>query len=394
MAGRPPLPIGTWGAVRVEQVTGGWRARARFRDIDGITRDVERRGKTKSAARNALTEHLKDRVAPAAADLTAESTVEMTAHLWIAARERDDLAPATMRRYREVIADHILPGIGAVRLREATVPRLEVFLASIIDRVGEATAKLVRTVLVGLFTLAVRYGALAQNPMRDVSGVTVTKKAPVALTLEQVKVLRAALLAWQTPTIDPKTGARRGRPRSMPLLDVVDLMLATGVRINEALAVRWEDVDLDARTILISGTLARTDDEQPIIFRQEHRKGHDKSDALLLVLNAHMLDVLTRRMVNADGNPHDLVFPSASGTPIDATNFRKTLRRALEPAGLGWVTPHTFRRTLATEVARKVGVRAAADALGHPDEAVTRRHYVAADTTPVDVVDVVDAFFR
>ena len=47
MAGRPPLPIGTWGQVTVTGRPGAWRARARFRDVDGVTRSVVRTGATK-----------------------------------------------------------------------------------------------------------------------------------------------------------------------------------------------------------------------------------------------------------------------------------------------------------------------------------------------------------
>ena len=45
MAGRPPLRIGQHGKITRKYLGGGvWLARARFRDPDGVTRIVERRG--------------------------------------------------------------------------------------------------------------------------------------------------------------------------------------------------------------------------------------------------------------------------------------------------------------------------------------------------------------
>jgi hypothetical protein len=46
--GRPPLPIGTYGSIRYYRTSTGWRATTNFRDFDGRTRPVERKGNTKS----------------------------------------------------------------------------------------------------------------------------------------------------------------------------------------------------------------------------------------------------------------------------------------------------------------------------------------------------------
>lgn len=65
-----------------------------------------------------------------------------------------------------------------------------------------------------------------------------------------MRVRRARLAAWQS---EPPANGRRRRPDD--LLDVVDVMLATGCRISEALALRWQDVDLDARKLAITGAV-------------------------------------------------------------------------------------------------------------------------------------------
>lgn len=72
-----------------------------------------------------------------------------------------------------------------------------------------------------------------------------------ALTVEEAQALRAGLQQWQ------QTKDAQGRQRPQDLLDVVDIMLATGCRIGEALGIRWSDVDLSATpaTVTINGTL-------------------------------------------------------------------------------------------------------------------------------------------
>lgn len=369
MAGRPPLPVGTWGEIWYTKTASGVTARTRFRDVDGVTRWVKRTRPTKGAARNALTADLADRTAPSTTDLTGDSRVEIALRLWIADRERANLAANTMRRYREITDAYVTPGVGRLQLRECTTQRLDAFLQGISDRVGPPTARLARTCLNGAMGLATRYGALTVNPMRDVGGITVTKKDPEALTQDQLRAVRTAALQWQTPT------GKVGRPRTLPLCDIVDLMIATGARIGEVLALRWTDVDLEGGWVTLAGTIAFTDTKPSRPFRQEHPKS--SSSWRELALPEHAVALLTRRRVAADGNAFDLVFPTRNGTVMDPSNVRAKLRDALAPIGLGWVTPHSFRRTIATRLDAVESLRTAADQLGHAGEDVTRRHYVA-----------------
>ncbi|MGW9631820.1 tyrosine-type recombinase/integrase [Agromyces sp. NPDC055520] len=48
----------------------------------------------------------------------------------------------------------------------------------------------------------------------------------------------------------------------------------------------------------------------------------------------------------------------------------------LERAGIGGVTPHLFRRTVATAVNDNASVELAAELLGHTDTKITVQHYI------------------
>lgn len=379
--GRPPLPVGTWGSVTVEGSPGRYRARTRFRDFDGVTRQVERTGATKGAARAALTAYLSERTAPSGDAITGESRLSEVAEVWFA--ERTDLATNTVRRYRDALEDHILPGVGNLRVREATVSRLDRFVKAVTEQTGAPTAKLCSSVLSGVMGLAVRHGAARTNPMRDVAGVTVTRKEPRALTMDEVRALRAAVYTWQTT---PK----RGRPPTGDLLDIVDMFLATGARIGEVLALRWEDVDLDAGTVTLAGTIVLSDTKPSRPTRQAFPKGKRPR---VLMLPRFAVDALLRRRVAVTvANVHDAVFPSSAGTWRDPGNVRKQLAKVLPDAGLEWVTPHTFRRTVATVIANEDDLRTAADVLGHSDDAVTRRHYWDRADMAADARTTLDRF--
>lgn len=378
---RPPLPVGTWGAVRVEAAPGGWRARTRFRDYDGVTRDVERRAATKGAARAALTSALTERSTPSGDEITAEVQLRTVFAVWYAEHEQG-WTTNTPRRYRLMIDDHLEPKIGALRVREATVPALDRLVKRLATDVGAPTAKLAKSVLTGALGVAVRHGALDTNPMRDVASVTVTAPEPRALTLDEVRAIRSAVHTWQTtPTV--------GRRKDLDLLDVVDLMLATGARIGEVLAIRWSDVDMVAGKVTICGTVVARDTKPRTLTRQEHTK---TKRPRTLSLPRYAVALHMRRRVAAQANPYDVVLPSRVGTLRGPSNVTKSLARVLSDAGLPAITSQALRRTVATALAAELDVRAAADQLGHSSTRVTERHYIERATAGPDGRAVLDRF--
>src|SRR5688572_19778173 len=165
---RPPLPIGTWGKIRIEKLgPNRFRARARFRDYDGKTRDIEATGTTGPAAVAALKIKLRDRVTPNDDEISRETRVSMLAERWIdeiSAEER--LTPQTVHRYQTSLRTRIVPAMGSLRIREATVGRLDKFLRGVATTHPSA-AKGAKVVLSQMFALAVRHGAIGTNPVRD-----------------------------------------------------------------------------------------------------------------------------------------------------------------------------------------------------------------------------------
>jgi integrase len=221
---RPPLVLGTWGKVsRVKRGTR-WVAYARFRDFDGVTRLVERQGATGRQAEDALVEHLRDRTRLHGADLTADSKIRELAAQWLEALQGQNKAPSTVQTYTRSIDSHVLKALGDVRLREATVPVVDRFLGALTKSPGPSAAKTARVVLSGMCALAVRHGAMSSNPVKDAQTVRFDKLEVKAVPVAEVPLLRQRLAAWDADT------DFYGRPRTTDLADVVDMLLATGMR--------------------------------------------------------------------------------------------------------------------------------------------------------------------
>lgn len=129
-------------------------------------------------------------------DLTGMSRFSDAAVLW-AERMKEMVAdgrrsPGTIETYERQLRNHVLPARGEVRLGEVTTPLVDKVIASIKRKVSPATGKSCRSVISGVLGLAVRYGAIAHNPVREVERIeSRPKRQPRALTVqERVGLLR------------------------------------------------------------------------------------------------------------------------------------------------------------------------------------------------------------
>ena len=222
---------------------------------------------------------------------------------------------------------------------------------------GNAVAKQTKSVLSGVCGLATRYDAMASNPCRDALRIsTKPQRAPRSMSAEDVQ----ALLRWLA-------GDRGAQIED--LHDLVMFMVATGLRIGEALGVVWSAVDLDQGTVAVRGTVLRVKGGGLIL------KASPKSAAgeRVLKLPTWAVRMLAQRAHRSRPASTAPVFASRHrGGFRDPANTRRALRQAFETAGMHGLTSHSFRKTVATMMDEAgLSSRQAADQLGHAKPSMT-----------------------
>src|SRR3954471_13561544 len=146
--GRPPMTLGTAGAIRICKTNTGYRARVLVRDYDGHVREVERNAASKIAAERALKLALRDRApGKTGGELTADSRVLLLAEAWYAGL--DNLSPITLQAYRDRLDRQLLPRLGQLRIRELSVGILDRHLRAIAEHHGIAPARMCRSDSIG-----------------------------------------------------------------------------------------------------------------------------------------------------------------------------------------------------------------------------------------------------
>lgn len=377
---RPPLPLGTWGTVTTERIRDGrYRALTRFRDHDGNTRRVTATGSSKATAERALREALARRSAPAGELITAETRLNELANLWITGLEAEErIEHTTINEYRRVLDNFVLPSVGGLKLREATTGRLDRLLLRLRDQSVNRQRK-AKVVLGAMLDLAVRHDAIPTNPARGTTRVHRPKQETRALRVEDLVAIRAAVRQWVTTD-------RPGPRATSDMADIIDLMLATGCRIGEILALRWSDLDLDGDlpVLTVSGTI-KTE-----TGKGTYRKPTPKTDASrrTVVLPRFAAELLRVRREFATTNENDAVFATRNGTWHQVVNVERRWRQIRKDTGYEWVTPHTFRKTVATLISEAATSELASRQLGHSSSQVTRDHYIARPPVSADLSEV------
>lgn len=346
---RDPLPIGSHGKIMARRIKPKrWMARVYFRDSAGVRREVTAQGPTRAAAEHRVKLKLSN-LPVAGAELSSATTLREALERWVSGLD-DGLALNTLRNYKLWVGQ-VAGALGSLRLKEVTAGRIDSYLASVQAPTSRYNQRLV---LKMSLDEAVRLGALPHNPVLATRTVKGKKKQVRALDLEQVQELRRLVSGLQaTPTYDGY------------LPDLVDVLLGTGCRWGEGAGIRWQDVDLEAGTVTICGTLVQKAGWQADTKTHEVR---------VLQVPPFVLEVLRRRRSEAR---EGAVFVFEQGGKSLAYNSARTwLGRALKGSELEWVTWHVLRKTTATFLDERLGIAEASLQLGHASEEMTRSAYV------------------
>lgn len=167
----------------------------------------------------------------------------------------------------------------------------------------------------------------------------------------------------------------------------------TGLRISEAVELRWKDANLAARTLPVSRRF----------YRGKVLPPKSKYGRRTIKLSVPMAEALATK---SNGDPNGLIFTTATGQRLDQSNL---MTRALKPAavraGLGewlitpkgkragsWVGHHTFRHTCATLLFTKEqwNAKQVQVWLGHHSPAFTLATYV--HLLPDDLPELSESF--
>lgn len=177
-------------------------------------------------------------------------------------------------------------------------------------------------------------------------------------------------------------------------------ILNSGVRIGELLALKWEDIDMKRKDLMVKSTLSRItktgghlsegDVKTELAYESPKTKNSNRciplSDTLVDILLKQQEYLNTIKALN-EFKADSIVFPTTIGTPIDPHNFNRHLVSICERARFRSMKSHIFRHTFITMAVRnKMDPRLLKRIVGHSNIGITDAVY-----THIQVDDLRDA---
>lgn len=225
------------------------------------------------------------------------------------------------KKYYQHMLSHLYPTFGEMQFRLIARDAVQLFLAGKLrSGLSWRTVKSLRTAFGTVMAAAERAELIPSNPVRK---TRFPRRGPAkeraVIAPEKVRDFLDAL---------PE-----------PARSIAWLLVLTGLRIGELLAVRWRNVDLEHGTLRVTETVYAGHFDVPKTQRSQRS----------VPLSAKAIQILAERKPAAVMNPEALVFATSNGTPFDRHNLtNKQLKPTCKKLSLVGVSWHWLRHANAT----------------------------------------------
>ena len=294
-----------------------------------------------------------------------EMFVKDWAEEWLATYKEPSISDAALYLYKGHLKNHILPVIGSMRLKHVKPVHCQQILNKMHNkRKSKSTMEISAMLLKEMFSEAEANQLILVNPCKRLKIPEGTKQESRALTpYEETMVLQLA--------------------DSHPFGIMVKLMLYCGLRIGEASALRWCDVDIKNSVLHIRHSLNA--------YTNQLKDPKTKAGIRDVPIPAVLLDDLKK--LKSDPFDHvyhqgDHQFVVVHRRRLDWLSFKNDLNilmgckadetgKALPPYRVAEdLRPHYFRHTYCTHLQEYgVPINVAKDLMGHSDIATTSKIY-------------------
>jgi integrase/recombinase XerC len=266
-------------------------------------------------------------------------------------RIEKNASPHTVNNYQADIERFFVfareQSVGEVLFAHVTPLLIRAYLANLKEE-DYARRTIARRIaaLRSFFRFLCRESVLPENPFKAIHTPKLEKRLPVFLDSHEV----AAIL-------DLPENTTLGR-RDAALLE---LLYATGVRVNELAGLTVRDVDLSSGYALVYGKGSK---ERVVPVGRK----------ALVALKEYLATSRPRLFANHSAPPHETLFVNKSGGPLTDRSIRRILAKYVDQLALSkHVSPHTIRHSFATHLLNNgADLRSVQELLGHVSLSTTQ----------------------
>ena len=298
---------------------------------------------------------------------TDEYTVATWLRSWYELYAEPNIRTATADRYKLMIETYTIPRIGKIKLKKLTSRDLQKLYKDLMEHgrvnrrsghgdpgLSSTTVRSVHLMLHSAFERAVKERLIPRNPTDDCIAPRVRKVEMKTLRPEHLKAYLDAADA-------------RG------VLPMFYLELVSGLRKGELVALLWDDLDIQNRTISVSKQYIKNPSGKLTLSRPK-----TETSVRRVSIPQEAVDLLIQEQEKHPDNPY--MFPSSTtGEMYYPDSVVKLHEKILKDAGLEHIRFHDLRHTFATLALQNgVDIKTVSSMLGHYDAGFTLRTYTHA----------------
>lgn len=327
-------------------------------------------GKTKGEVRKKLQEFQAERIKGEYQQVVKRS-VQGYMTDWLNDVKYNELKPSAFDRLEQTCKYQVFPFIGSLQMGMVTADDVQSVINQLADKgYSYSTIKKAYNAINACFTFAYEREAIRKNPCIRIS---LPKKAEreksdiVFFNDDERRAIEQAALQQH------KNGAYKS-PNGWYII----LLLYTGLRIGELLALQWCNVDFDNKQIKVTGNLkqVKARGESPTNYITVEQTTKTKSGYRIVPLTNRAVEAL--RYLEEHKHSDKYVAATKNGKPISARNIDRTFRQTLTAAGIDkQCGVHSLRHTFASMLFNKgADPKAVSEILGHSDVNITYNIYI------------------
>jgi integrase len=315
--------------------------------------------RTEKEAERALTKWLSE-VDEGTVILPSKITMRDLCRRWLADEAAHRVRPTTLAGYTLTVEKHVIPCLGNVPAQRLSAADILKWRTELLRDTSPRTTQLALQRLRQILDWAVSVELLPKN---SAAKVRPPKWTPAERTIWTAAEARAFLAAAENDTLGT----------------LWRVALLTGLRRGELLALRWQDIDLDAGRLTVKQSLVMCGGKaviQPPKSKAALRSVKLSSDTVAALLAEKDRQVWARKRAGTRWADTGLVFTTGIGTALSPRNVGRSFEAMLARADVPKVRLHDLRHVSASlDLASGTSVKAVAARLGHSDPSITLRTY-------------------
>lgn len=311
--------------------------------------------------------------------LADKGTVSWLVRRYVAGRT--DITPKAQEQYAWAIP-HIEAGLGAIQLSMLVREDVAGWIQALANggKLSKRSVQICRTVLRAALTEAVDEGLIPRSPAARV-GLPRTVAKPVRVKETEM---------WTADEVDRFLEATASHRWSVAFR----ISVLYGLRRSEMLALKWNNLDIEAGTLKIDESIVatRTGAEWSNAKNERSRRTIPIDEETMRAFVRRRAEQAAERLAaGSEWEDNDLIVATRVGRLVLPRSYDRALERFVESAELPRLTSHGLRHTAATHMVQQANdlgeLRAIADILGHSPEMLMNTYAHALPSSQLAVVD-------